>query len=144
MFFIKHKTSKTQKITTCTIEHRLIIIGIQPYRSKKNSASCNNLCFVPTCIWKPAWMWAENECQTLKQYKYGNKSIQPDYPRRERKYGLYQAPGPLGCERDATDHRLKLIKLYRDNGLPPFHSVKDKYWYTQKDVDTFMQRTAVQ
>lgn len=38
----------------------------------------------------------------------------------------------------------KLIKLYRDNGLLPFHSVRDKYWYTQKDIDTFMQRTAVQ
>ena len=38
----------------------------------------------------------------------------------------------------------KLIKLYRDSRLLPFHSVRDKYWYTQKDIDTFMQRTAVQ
>lgn len=33
----------------------------------------------------------------------------------------------------------KLIKKYRDDGLLPFHKTGDKFWYTQEDVDTFLE-----
>lgn len=32
----------------------------------------------------------------------------------------------------------KLLKKYRDKGLLAYRQVNDKYWYTQKDIDQFL------
>ena len=32
----------------------------------------------------------------------------------------------------------KLLKKYRDEGLLAYRQVRDKYWYTQADVDQFV------
>ena len=33
----------------------------------------------------------------------------------------------------------KLLKKYRDNGLLAYSQVGDKYWYTQSDIDQFLE-----
>lgn len=33
----------------------------------------------------------------------------------------------------------KLIRMYRENGLIAFTKVGDKYWYTRKDVESFLK-----
>lgn len=33
----------------------------------------------------------------------------------------------------------KLLKKYRDNGLLAYSQVGDKYWYTQADIDKFLE-----
>ncbi len=33
----------------------------------------------------------------------------------------------------------KLLKKYRDNGLLAYRQVGDKYWYTQADIDQFLE-----
>ena len=33
----------------------------------------------------------------------------------------------------------KLLKKYRDNGLLAYSQVGDKYWYTQSDIDHFLE-----
>lgn len=33
----------------------------------------------------------------------------------------------------------KLLKKYRDNGLLAYRQVGDKYWYTQSDIDQFLE-----
>ena len=34
----------------------------------------------------------------------------------------------------------KLLKKYRDDGLLTYHQVGDKYWYTQLDIDDFIEK----
>ena len=34
----------------------------------------------------------------------------------------------------------KLLKKYRDDGLLTYHQVGDKYWYTQSDIDDFIEK----
>ena len=33
----------------------------------------------------------------------------------------------------------RLLKKYRDNGLLAYRQVGDKYWYTQSDIDQFLE-----
>ncbi len=33
----------------------------------------------------------------------------------------------------------KLLKKYRDDGLLSYHQIGDKFWYTQSDIDQFLQ-----
>ena len=35
----------------------------------------------------------------------------------------------------------KLLKKYRDNGKLSYHQVQDKYWYTQTDIDRFLEKS---
>jgi len=37
----------------------------------------------------------------------------------------------------------KTLKKLRDNNLLPFHSYGKEYWYTQADIDQFMEATKV-
>lgn len=37
----------------------------------------------------------------------------------------------------------KVLVQYRNDGLLPYSKVFDKYWYTSRDVNTFMLRTKV-
>ena len=34
----------------------------------------------------------------------------------------------------------KLLKKYRDEGMLSYSQVGDKYWYTQSDIDQFLER----
>lgn len=41
------------------------------------------------------------------------------------------------CE--MLDINVKLLRQYRYNGMLSYSRVGDKYWYTQKDIDEFME-----
>ena len=43
--------------------------------------------------------------------------------------------------REMFDISDKLLTRYRYDGILPYSRVGDKYWYTQEDIDTFLQNT---
>ena len=43
--------------------------------------------------------------------------------------------------REMFDISDKLLARYRYDGILPYSRVGDKYWYTQEDIDAFLQNT---